>query len=256
VRLEEAGILVLPPDVNDSIADFQAVGKDIRFGLEAIRNVGGGVVEEIIRSRETQGRFVSFQDFLAKVPASVCTRKVIESLIKAGAFDSFGISRRALYSVHEQAIETAIKEKKSKDTGEMDLFGDFEEETTAAKIENVEEWPKRQLLSLEREMLGLYISDHPLRGAESVITGSATESIASFNTRKNFVDSEAVTLSGLITNVEVKTARSSGNVYANVTIEDLEGETTLMIFTKAYQAHAEILKSGHHRCCSRQNETA
>jgi len=237
-----AGIQVLPPDVNDSIADFQAVGKDIRFGLEAVRNVGGGVVEEIIKARNSQGRFESFQDFLNKVPASVCTRKVIESLIKAGAFDSFGTTRRALYSVHEQAIETAIKEKKSKDTGEMDLFGDFEEENTAAKIENLEEWPKRQLLSLEREMLGLYISDHPLRGAESVLRASATETIASFNTRKNFEDTEAVTLSGLITNVEVKTARSSGNIYANVTIEDLEGETTLMIFSKTYQEHAEVLK--------------
>jgi len=237
-----AGIRVLPPDVNDSIADFQAVGKDIRFGLEAIKNVGLGVVEEIVATRNQKGRFESFQDFVSKVPASVCTRKVIESLIKAGAFDSFGVSRRALFEVHEEIIETEIRNKKQEASGEMDLFGDFEEETNATKITNVTEWPQRQLLSLEREMLGLYISDHPLRGAEDRIRTAATETIASFNSRTNFQEAEAVTLAGLITNVEVKTARASGNIYANVTLEDLDSEVTMMIFSKVYQQYAEILK--------------
>ncbi|MFN5558647.1 MAG: DNA polymerase III subunit alpha, partial [Rhodoluna sp.] len=223
-----AGIKVLSPDVNDSIADFQAVGKDIRFGLEAIRNVGLGVVAEIIEARNKHGKFESFQDFLEKVPAGVCSRKVIESLIKAGAFDSFGVSRRALFEVHEDLIDYELKQKKSKDSGEMDLFGDFEQEQNSIKVANLAEWPQRQLLSLEREMLGLYLSDHPLRGAEESLRQVATESIASFNARTNFVDSEQVTLSGLITSVEVKTARKSGNIYANLTIEDLDSETTIM----------------------------
>ncbi len=245
VYLSEArrsGIQVLPPDVNDSIADFRAVGKDIRFGLEAIRNVGLGVVQEIIRTREAEGRFESFQDFVSKVPASVCTKKVIESLIKAGAFDSFGISRRALFEVHEEIIAAEIKAKKSKSTGDSDLFGEFDSDETSYKIANLEEWPQRQLLSLEREMLGLYVSAHPLQGAESKLRSSATETIESFNTRTNFVDTEPVTLAGLITVVEVKTARKSGNIYANLTIEDLEGETTLMIFNKTYQEHIDKLK--------------
>jgi len=237
-----AGLKVLPPDVNDSIADFQAVGKDIRFGLEAIRNVGGGVVQAIIDTRNTEGRFESFQDFIEKVPASVCTKRVIESLIKAGAFDSFGVTRRALYEIHEELVDSALKDKKSKSSGDMDLFGDFEEEQNNIKIANLEEWPQRQLLSLEREMLGLYVSDHPLRGAENSIRAAATETITSFNSRANFTEGEAVTLSGLITNVEVKTARSSGNVYANVTIEDLDSEITLMMFSKTYLEQAEKLK--------------
>jgi len=237
-----AGIRVLSPDVNDSIADFQAVGKDIRFGLEAIRNVGLGVVEDIIQARKEHGRFVSFQDFLAKVPASVCSRKVIESLIKAGAFDSFGVTRRALFEVHEDFIEYELKQKKSKSSGEMDLFGDFEEEQNSIKISNLAEWPQRQLLTLEREMLGLYLSDHPLRGAEDRLRQAASETIGNFNMRTNFTENESVTLSGLITAVEVKTARNSGNVYANVTLEDLESETTMMIFSRVYQEHAEILK--------------
>jgi len=230
-----AGIQVLAPDVNDSIADFRAVGKDIRFGLEAVRNVGLGVVQEIVATREAKGRFESFQDFVAKVPASVCTKKVIESLIKAGAFDSFGVTRRALFEAHEQIIEAEIKAKKSKSTGDSDLFDDFDSDETNHKIANLAEWPQRQLLSLEREMLGLYVSAHPLQGAESRLRSSATETISSFNERKNFTDAEPVTLAGLITNIEVKTARSSGNIYANLTIEDLDAEITLMIFSKTYQ---------------------
>jgi len=236
-----AGIQVLPPDVNDSIADFRAVGKDIRFGLEAVRNVGLGVVQEIVRTREAEGKFESFQDFVSKVPASVCTKKVIESLIKAGAFDSFGVSRRALFEAHEEIIAAEIKAKKSKTTGESDLFGDFDSGETNYKIANLAEWPQRQLLSLEREMLGLYVSAHPLQGAESRLRSSATETIESFNTRTNFADTETVTLAGLITAVEVKTARASGNIYANITIEDLEGEVTLMIFNKTYQEHLDKL---------------
>jgi len=237
-----AGIRVLPPDVNDSIADFQAVGKDIRFGLEAIRNVGFGVVEEIVAARNEHGRFTSFQDFLDKVPANVITRKVVESLIKAGAFDSFGVSRRALYEVHEELIEAALKEKKSKSSGEFDLFGDFDQEQQAVKIANLAEWPQRQLLSLEREMLGLYISDHPLRGSEDLLQAVASESIAAYNARTGFTENETVALAGLITAVEVKTARSSGNVYANITIEDLDSETSMMLFSKTYLEFAEILK--------------
>jgi len=236
-----AGIQVLAPDVNDSIADFRAVGKDIRFGLEAIRNVGLGVVQEIVATRESKGRFESFQDFVGKVPASVCTKKVIESLIKAGAFDSFGVTRRALFEAHEEIIEAEIKAKKSKSTGESDLFDDFDSDQTNHRIANLAEWPQRQLLSLEREMLGLYVSAHPLQGAESRLRSSATETISSFNERKDFADAEPVTLSGLITNVEVKTARSSGNIYANVTLEDLDAEVTLMIFSKTYQENISKL---------------
>jgi len=237
-----AGIQVLAPDVNDSIADFRAVGSDIRFGLEAIRNVGIGVVQEIVKTRESEGRFTSFEDFISKVPASVCSKKVIESLIKAGAFDSFGMSRRSLFEAHEQIIEAELKAKKSKSTGELDLFDDFEDTHHSHTIPQLAEWPQRQLLSLEREMLGLYVSAHPLQGAEGKLRSSATETISSFITRKDFAETEAVTLAGLITVVDVKTARSSGNVYANVTIEDLEAEVSLMIFSKTYLENIEKLK--------------
>jgi len=200
------------------------------------------VVQEIVKTRESEGRFTSFQDFIAKVPASVCSKKVIESLIKAGAFDSFGMTRRSLFEAHEQIIDAELKAKKSKSTGEIDLFDDFEDSHHSHTIPALAEWPQRQLLSLEREMLGLYVSAHPLQGAESKLRSSATEGIASFIARRDFAETEAVTLAGLITAVDVKTARSSGNVYANVTVEDLDAEVTLMIFSKTYLENVEKLK--------------
>jgi DNA polymerase-3 subunit alpha len=152
------------------------------------------------------------------------------------------MSRRSLFEAHEQIIEAELKAKKSKSTGDMDLFDDFEDAHHSHTIPQLAEWPQRQLLSFEREMLGLYVSAHPLQGAEGKLRSSATEPISSFISRKDFAEAEAVTLAGLITVVDVKTARSSGNVYANITIEDLDAEVTLMVFSKTYLENIEKLK--------------
>src|SRR5580658_609105 len=117
------GIKVLPPDVNESIATFAAVGKDIRFGLAAIRNVGVNVVDEVITARKSKGSFTSFSDFLRKVPLVVCNKRVIESLVKAGAFDSFGDARKGLVLVHEQAVDAVIDIKRNEAIGQDSLFG-------------------------------------------------------------------------------------------------------------------------------------
>ena len=119
------GIKVLPPDVNESAADFTPVGTDIRFGLTAIRNVGANVVEGIIEARERKGRYGSFEDFLRKVPALVCNKRTIESLVKAGAFDSLGHSRRGLVRVHEVYVDSLVEEKRKQAQGQDSLFGDF-----------------------------------------------------------------------------------------------------------------------------------
>ncbi|MSV49654.1 MAG: DNA polymerase III subunit alpha, partial [Actinobacteria bacterium] len=165
------GIKVLPPDVNESDAEYTPRGGDIRFGLAAIRNVGEGVVASIKAARDSKSRFTSFGDFLAKVDAQVCNKKTIESLIKAGAFDSFGAPRKGLMAVHLEAIDSVIESKRAEAIGQFDLFGG--ESTT--QVMGVEldipqgEWEKSQLLSYEREMLGLYVSDHPLLGIEHVL---------------------------------------------------------------------------------------
>jgi DNA polymerase-3 subunit alpha len=124
----------------------------------------------------------------------------------------------------------------------MDLFGDFEQEHIGRKIANLTEWPQKQLLSLEREMLGLYISDHPLRGMESRLRQASNETISSFNARTKFDDGESISLAGLLTTVDIKTARNTGNVYANITLEDLDSEVSLLIFNKVFLEFQDILE--------------
>jgi DNA polymerase-3 subunit alpha len=168
------GIRVLAPDVNESFVDFTAVASsgdgigDIRFGLGAVRNVGANVVEGIRLAREQKGRFESFHDFLRKVPIQVANKRTVESLIKSGAFDSTGATRRALLEIHEDAIDSAVSEKRAEANGQVGFDFDslWDEPQAANLVPDRPEWSKRDKLAFEREMLGLYVSDHPLAGLE------------------------------------------------------------------------------------------
>ena len=174
------GIKVLPPDVNASTANFTPVGTDIRFGMAAIRNVGAarGRVDRRRRGRR-RAAFTSFADFLRKVPVNVCNKRVIESLIKAGAFDSLGSPRRGMLMIHEQAIDSVIDVKRNEAIGQDSLFGDDAEDNAATFDVPVPdgEWDKATLLGFEREMLGLYVSDHPLLGLEHVLAAETDCSV-------------------------------------------------------------------------------
>ena len=232
------GIQVLPPDVNESIATFSAVGTDIRFGLAAIRNVGVGVVDSIRTTRDAKGLFSSFHDFVKKVPSSVLNKRCVESLIKGGAFDQLGHTRRSLFDIHENTVEAASRDKKAEEHGHIGFDFDslFEESGTAPSsvVPDRPEWPRKELLALEREMLGLYVSDHPLAGLERVIAQEAEVTIAELLLQDR-EDGEIVTIAGLITGVNHRVARSSGNPYAQVTIEDFGGELAVMFLGKAYK---------------------
>jgi DNA polymerase-3 subunit alpha len=233
------GIRVLPPDINQSIDVFAAVGDDIRFGLAAIRNVGHNVVDAIVQTRKPE--FSSFDDYLRRAPAVSCTRRVVESLIKAGAFDSMGHSRRSLYAVHEEAIDSVAVIKREAATGQMDLFGDLlQDDTSTVSIPDLPEWTKRDLLAHEREMLGLYVSDHPLAGMEAELMRFSDMGAAALRDSE-IGDGETVTLAGLITQVQHRIARSSGNQYAQLTLEDFSGEISIMFMGKTYQQHREFL---------------
>ena len=173
------GVKVLPPDVNASVATFTAVGNDVRFGLAAIRNVGANVVDAIIAARKSKGDFTSFADFLRKVPAVVCNKRVIESLVKAGAFDSFGHPRKGLVLIHEQAVDSVIDIKRNEAIGQDSLFGgDAEAEAVFEVAIPDAEWDKKTRLNFEREMLGLYVSDHPLLGVEHMLAKDTDCSLA------------------------------------------------------------------------------
>ena len=230
------GIKVLPPDVNDSDFDFTPRGTDVRFGLSAIRNVGANVVDSIIATRRRIGRFHDFQDFIAKVDASVCNKRVVESLIKAGAFDSLGHTRKGLVQVHEHVVDTAVEIKRSEAIGQFDLFGGLGGGTESGLLPPLEvslgEWEKSVLLAHERDMLGLYVSDHPLHGAEHILAQLTERTIASLFIDEK-IDGAIVTIGGLITTVQRKTTKQ-GSAWAIITLEDLEGSVEIMVFPQMY----------------------
>ncbi|MBA3311363.1 MAG: DNA polymerase III subunit alpha [Nocardioidaceae bacterium] len=237
------GIKVLPPDVNESQANFTPVGTDIRFGLSAIRNVGNNVVAGLVGAREAGGRFTDFGDFMSKVPVPVCNKRVLESLCKAGAFDSLGYSRRALVAVHEDAADQYIDLKRNEAIGQDSLFDGLDDDNFSAvsiQVPDLAEWDKRVLLANERDMLGLYVSDHPLNGLEHVLTRSSDVSIGQLITDEERQDGSMVAMAGLITSVVRKNTKK-GDLYAAVTLEDLEGAVNVLVFPREYQLSSTLL---------------
>ena len=242
------GITVLAPDVNESTLTFAPVGDDIRFGMGAIRNVGANVVEGMIAAREEKGRYESFNDFLKKVPLQVCNKRTIESLIKAGAFDDLGHTRRSLSLIHEAAVDAAVAVKRKEAAGQFDLFGslgmdDALGDELTVTIPDVPEWDRREKLNFERDMLGLYVSDHPLRGLERALSDAASHSVHDIIGEDSHVrDGETVTVAGMLTGVSRRIAKSSGNQYASVELEDPSGATiTVMFFSRAYETMGAAL---------------
>jgi DNA polymerase-3 subunit alpha len=236
-------IKVLPPDVNESSANFTPVVTDIRFGLTAIRNVGANVVDAIVAAREAKGRFSSFEDFLRKVPAVVCNKRTIESLIKAGAFDSLGETRKGLVTVHEQAVDAVIGDKRQEAMGQDSLFGDLD--GTGPSLSMVPEvpkgeWEKSALLAAERDMLGLYVSDHPLFGVEHILTKKADCSISALTGDDGLRDGAVVTIAGMISSLQRKLTKN-GNPWAIATVEDLGGAIEVLFFPQTYQTVLHVL---------------
>jgi DNA polymerase-3 subunit alpha len=237
------GVKVLPPDVNESRLRFAAVGDDIRFGLGAIRNVGENVVEAIIAARAAQGRYASFHDFLRKVPLAVCNKRVVESLIKAAAFDSLGHPRKGLIVVHEQAVDAVITDKRNEAIGQDSLFGfgadDGESAGSSMEVPIPEgEWPQQTALAFEREMLGLYVSSHPLDGAEALLERSRDYSIADLHDGAGGPGSTRI--AGIITSVTKKVTKK-GDVWALVGIEDHDAAIEVACFPQTYQLYAPVL---------------
>jgi DNA polymerase-3 subunit alpha len=235
------GIQVLPPDVNESEANFTAVGTDVRFGLTAVRNVGSNVVDGIVAARSENGKAVNFYGFLDAAPLVVCNKRVIESLIKAGAFDSMGHTRRGLMSVFESAVDGVLDLKRNEAHGQDDLFGDLgdTDPVLMGSVPEIPDWDKRTKLAFERDMLGLYVSDHPLQGLEHILLAERDMSIGELLADDGPREGN-VTIAGMITSVTRKTTRR-GDIWAVITVEDLEASVEVLLFPKAYELVSTVL---------------
>ncbi|CAB0782672.1 DNA polymerase III subunit alpha [Corynebacterium diphtheriae] len=232
-------ISVLSPDVNESHLNFMPVGEDIRFGLGAVRNVGEDVVAAIIKAREEKGAFTDFSDYLDKIDITACNKRVTESLIKAGAFDSMDHPRKGLLLIYEDAVDAVTSTKKAADKGQFDLFAglgaDAEEVNNVFAVQIPDaQWDKKHQLALEREMLGLYVSGHPLDGYEEALeaqTDTPLTTILSGELRNG----AEVTIGGIISGVDRRYSKKDGSPWAIVTMEDHHGaQVDLLVFNKIY----------------------
>ena len=237
---KKMGIKVLPPSVQESYSEFTCVGDDIRFGLNAVKNVGATAIESILESRKKGGPFKSFFDFTERVDLRLCNRKVLESLIKCGAFDDFGLFRAQLMAMIDQALEVGSNLQKDKSRGQYSFFagggeaGGFE---GGEQAPNIPEWPENQRLAYERELMGFYVSSHPLANYAKILKNHAT---AYTHTLSEFKDQQEVTIGGLIDSLkEIITKR--GDKMAFVTLQDLSGSCEVVVFPKIYESSLGVL---------------
>ncbi|HYO01478.1 MAG TPA: DNA polymerase III subunit alpha [Mycobacterium sp.] len=235
------GITVLPPDVNESDLNFASVGTDIRFGLGAVRNVGSNVVASLINTRSAKGKYTDFSDYLNKIDVTACNKKVTESLIKAGAFDSLDHSRKGLFLIHTDAVDSVLGTKKAEAMGQFDLFGGADTATDAVFAIRVpeDEWEDKHKLALEREMLGLYVSGHPLNGVAHLLAAQVDTPIPAI--LDGDVPNEAqVRVGGILASVN-RRVNKNGMPWASAQLEDLTGGIEVMFFPHTYSTFgAEI----------------
>ncbi|BBY97218.1 DNA polymerase III subunit alpha [Mycolicibacterium fallax] len=230
-------ITVLPPDVNESGLNFASVGADIRFGLGAIRNVGANVVASLLETRSSKGTFTDFSDYLNKIDIAACNKKVTESLIKAGAFDSLKHARKGLFLVHTDAVDSVLGTKKAEAIGQFDLFGGGDDGEDAGdpvftiKVPD-DEWDDKHKLALEREMLGLYVSGHPLDGISHLLANSVDTQIPAI-LEGDVADGTQVQVGGILASVN-RRVNKNGLPWASAQLEDLTGGIEVLFFPQTY----------------------
>lgn len=249
---EKLGIEVLPPSINESYSRFTVKGNSIRFGLAAIKNVGMNVVDSIVEARKEKGLFKSLMDFCNKMESGVINKRAVESLIKAGAFDEFGLFRSQLVAVHEKLIDGISSQKKKNIDGQISLFGALSEEDSESleiSYPNIKEFAKKHKLAMEKEMTGLYLSGHPLDDYKrslklqtSIEIGNIQEEYKKFEETPmemvsdliSLKDGERVVIGGILNQVSRKVTRNN-TIMAFATLEDLSGMMELVVFPKTLE---------------------
>jgi DNA polymerase-3 subunit alpha len=238
----EFGIEVLQPDVNESEMFFAPArdGKAIRFGLVAIKGVGEAAVEAILKARNENGKFKSLSELCVRVDGRSLTRKTIEALVKTGACDAFGQTRATLAAQIERSLARAAGILSDKQKGQSSLFGALEEKAPpmSAATSNLSEWPQHELLAHEKELLGFYVTGHPLTPFVPILEKYTLTNTAKLSELPN---RSLTRIGGLIAAVQHGVSKKSGKSYAIVTLEDLEGSVQILCMNENYDRHRELL---------------
>jgi DNA polymerase-3 subunit alpha len=234
---------VLPPDINESDKDFNVIDERIRFGLAAVKNVGGAALDSIIEEREREGGYKSIEDFCARVDSRRVNKRVIESLIKAGAFDSLQIRRSQLFAIMDQAMEQAQAAQRDRQSGQMALFGLMPEaeadKAGGIPLPDIPEWNKEKLLAAEKEMLGFYLSGHPLDKYRLELRELVDDNLAGIAASKH---EHQVRIGGLIRVYKEHKSKKKERM-AFITLEDLSGSIEVIVFPRIFAECAELLSS-------------
>ena len=239
-QAKDLGVTVLPPDINESYADFAVAGDNIRFGLGSVKNVGVGLIEKLVQERQQNGNFRDFYDFCKRMSAYDLNKRVLENLIRCGAFDSLGAKRSQLLKVYESVLDAESSASKRNLEGQIDLFAEFREESPmpAATLPDVPEFSRRELLNMERETCGLYLSGHPMEElkplalkAHAVPIGRLVQAVAE-GSDDMLQDGQYVTVAGMVMTLKVKLTKKQTQM-AYVTLEDTTGSLELLVFEKA-----------------------
>jgi DNA polymerase-3 subunit alpha len=224
-------IEILPPDINLSGREFKVIGNSIRFGLEAVKGVGGAAIESIIEVRREGGPFSDVPDFIGRVDTRKVNKKVLESLVKAGAFDSFGVTRAAAMKTVADSLNGSAR----KDTGQQSFFG----EEAAAEAAGVEEWEEGEVLRNEKEALGFYITGHPLTRYDATLRRLKAKKTSDI---EDAADRQEVAVGGVLRVIKKKNVKSTGDPMAYLTLEDDEGSVEAIVFPELYKSVGGLLK--------------
>ena len=245
------GIKILPPDINEGESGFSAKGDSIRYGLTAIKNVGKAVIENIVAEREARGTYKDLEDFISRTAPLGVNKRAIENFIKAGAFDSFGATRKQMMMVYAQIVDSVNQDKKDTMQGQMSLFDIADEDQKKnykMQMPNVGEYDNDQKLEFEKEVIGIYASGHPLSDMEGkwkrVITNMSLDfAVPEEGENYKIKDKSRVTVGGIITTVTRKFTKR-GDQMAFLTLEDLVGTVEIVVFPRQFDKYREILMEG------------
>ena len=249
---KDMGIMLLPPDVNESDDMFTVSGENIRYGLVAVKNIGRGFIRQLMAERSIGGKFLTFEEFCTRMYGNDLNRRAVESLIKCGGFDSFGVYRRQLIEVCGIVLDSVAEAKRKNIDGQIDMFGDSQESTSVPKMKlpDVPEYPQQELMIMEREVTGLYLSGHPMdayidqaKKNGAVLIRKIVSDFAQDDGNTQFHDEQYVKIAGVISSVRTKTTRNN-SLMSYIGLEDNSGNIELLAFQRALDTGGGYIREG------------